>query len=153
MAQQTPAPILELSTLAPERPKVRIDGVEWEIAVQTDFGLVAGNHLKRLHKPMSDYLTTVDDNPTDEVVDAMVAALSSFTLLVVRDATPELVASLTENQQLSIVEVFTSAAGWTTSPEVETSPTPPTPAKPTRRRSTSATSSQGSSGSTGTKTG
>ena len=150
MAQQTPAPILELSTLAPERPKIRIDGHEWEIAVQADFGLIAGNHLKRLHKPMLEYQATVDDDPTDEVVDAMIAALSAFTLMVVRGATPELINSLTENQQLQIVEVFTNAAGGTTSPEVEIpAPTPPT----RRRRSTSGTSSQDSKDSTDPKTG
>ena len=149
MAQNHSAPILELSTLAPERPKVKIDGHEYEIAVQTDFGLIAGNNLKRLHQPMSDYLTTVDDTPTDDVIAAMVAALSSFTLLVIRGATQELVDSLNENQQLQIVEVFTNAAGWTTSPEVTT----PTPATPTRRRSTSEKSSRGSNGSTVRKTG
>ena len=143
MAQNHSAPILELSTLAPERPRIRIDGVDWEIAVQADFGLLDTEKLKRLHKPFSEYYEA--DDATDEVVGAMVAALGTFVLLVVRGATPELIQKLTDPQQLEIVGVFTNAAGWTTSPEVETpAPIPPTP----RRRSTSGKSSRGSNDST-----
>ena len=152
MAQQQGRPILELSTLAPDRPLITIDGARFEIAVPTDFGLLDEHKLKRLNVHMSAYYEA--DEPTEEVVADMIVALDQFCRIVILESTPEVVDSLTEGQQLQVVEVFTNAAGWTIPPEVAVTMPDPTP-PPARRRSrrTSATSSPGSNGSTDQETG
>ena len=134
-------PILDLSTLAPDRPKIRIDGVIYEIAVNDDFGILDSHRLERLRLPMAAYADI--ETPTEANIEAMSDALKEFTAMVVRDATPELMAKLTENQKLSILRVFTNAAGWTE----------PEPSRPPRtrrsRRQTTDNLSQGSNGSMG----
>ena len=133
MANQKP--ILELSTLAPERTKIAIDGELYEIALATDFGLLDGYRIEQLQEPMRAY--SKPGPRTEEIVAKMSEALEDFVGLVLK-APADVIAKLTESQMLQIVGVFTTASGIQTDP-------PPTPRR--ARRRTTGKSSRGSNGS------
>ena len=137
MATGDKTPVLDLSTIAPIRPVVRIDGDDYEVALSSDFGLVDNHRLEELRKPMAAYAS--GDSEDQETVEAMAAALKEFTGMVLRGSEPELLDKLTEGQRLAIIQVFTDTAGWQ-------APTPATPRQ--RNRRTPEKSSPGSNGST-----
>ena len=137
MAQE---PILNLSTLAPDRPKVIIDGYTYEIAVVADLGILSHHRIKQLHPSLEAYsqANASGEDPPEELVIAAVSAMEEFTKIVLLGATHELIHKLSDEQRVQIIGVFTAAAGW--SPTEETRP------KRKARRRTTGRSSPGSNG-------
>lgn len=109
-------PLLELSTLSPERPNIVIDGTAYELAVPSDFGLREQARLLRLQRAVEP-LQGADD-PSDEEVEAAAQALEEITRLLVRGAPAEVLARLTDGQRIQIAQAFTEAA----SPKTDAAP-------------------------------
>ena len=104
-------PVLELSTLAPDRPRIKIDDELYEIAVPADFGLLETFRLDELRKPMQAYRSNGKPRSETNVIE-MVAALKEFTGMVLRGADASVLDKLTEGHQVQIIQVFMNAAGW-----------------------------------------
>ena len=80
----TTKPILDLSTLEPERPTVLIDGQAYELAVPGDFGLAEQARLARLQKRVG-ALTGGEEVPPDEDIATLQAALTELVAMLLPD--------------------------------------------------------------------
>lgn len=132
-------PLLSLSTLAPERPFITIDGARYELAVPDDFGLTETAAILRAEEGMK----SLGDTNDEAAVEAAKTHLRTVTSRVLR-APPEVIAKLRDFQCLEVVEAFTRAVG-----KMSTR----TPNRATRRRQTGATSSRASRASSAPTTG
>lgn len=143
MADSTKRYVLDLSTVEPERPLIRIDGQSYELAVLSDFGLLQRARLQRLQRQLQELAN--DQATSDDVDEASVQALLDVLDLIVAMVAPglpdEVRNRLNEGQKVAIVQAFSRAAGMA----APTNPAPP----PKRQKSTGERSSRVSSGSTG----
>lgn len=133
-------PLLELSTLAPERPHITIDGERYPIALPEDYGLVDQAKMQRLQREALAAQEEIQHSPDDvgeETATRMGDLLRRMVTMVLPGLPEEIAAKLTDAHRLRIIEVFMQAV----------SPAPNRQARRTRRR-TGATSSRGSSAST-----
>ena len=105
-------PVLELSTLAPTRPIITIDGQRFEVAVTGDFGILDSHKLDALQPIVTAYQ---QENATADDIAAFADALHTFTQLVLLNAPQEVVEKLTEAQMLQVIGVFTDASASTES--------------------------------------
>jgi phage terminase large subunit-like protein len=129
----TAKPILEFSTLAPERPKILIDGELYELRVLADFGLLEQSRLSRLMVEGRELERIVEAAPPpastgDATTDAALAALDAVgeaeakrvnTLLdesieLILRAPADVRARLSEIQKRQIIEAFTPTVGAAT---------------------------------------
>lgn len=131
----TTKPILDLSTLEPERPTVLIDGQAYELAVPGDFGLAEQARLARLQKRVG-ALTGGEEVPPDEDIATLQAALTELVAMLLPDLPADVLGRLRDHHKLAIIRSFSTAAG------VQESKMPPPPSR------TGARSSRGSSAST-----
>lgn len=136
------APILDLSTLAPERPFLTIDGERYELAMPDDFGFVELAHFERLMRECDELQTQGDEAipVTQDVAARLSVVLSEATSLVLK-APPEVQSKLSDWHRLRVIEAFT--------PAVEAA----TPRTMTKGRRTSGRSSRASRASTAPPTG
>jgi hypothetical protein len=151
-------PLLDFSTLEPERPKVRIDGELYELTLLSDFGLIAQSRIARLMTEASAIEKEVGERPPPEPTgnakaDAALAALDAVSEdeahrvvalldevvgLILR-APEEVREKLSEVQQRQLIEAFMPAVTAAT-PSSKASRNQP-PAR-TTGRSTSGPSSR-----------
>lgn len=127
--------ILDLNTLVPDRPIIRIDGADYECRVKDDFGI---EDLTRLERLKERYNTLVGkESFTDEEGRWVSEGLREFTAMVLT-APPEVQSKLTDNHRLAVVQAFLAASGVQL---------PPVPANRAAKR-TQAKSSRSARGST-----
>lgn len=140
MADKKPY-VLDLSTVEPARPLIRIDGQTYELALVSDFGLVQRARLQRLQKQVQDLARDQADRDdvSEDDAQALIDALDRVVQLVVREMPADLLKRLDEGQKVAIVEAFSKATGMK-SPGTAPAPSP---------KSTGARLSRGSKGSTG----
>lgn len=140
-------PLLELSTLAPERPHIVIDGERYEMALPQEYGLLEQARMQRFQREALAAQEAIRRSPGD-VGEEMAARMSDMLrgmVAIVLPALPEEVAAkLTDAHRLRIIEVFTRAVSPTPNRQARRDAT----AHRARRR-TGATSSLASSASTG----
>ena len=115
-------PLLELSTLVPDRPFFTIDGKRYELAVLQDFGLVQLAQLQHLQDRIGTLQATTQ--PTSEEAEQLAATLDEAVTLLVRALPSEMRAKLTDRQKIEILQVFPGAVP----------PTGPPPNRQSRRR-------------------
>jgi len=101
--------ILDLSTLAPERKKIRVDGQLYELAVMDDFGLRDQQWISSRARDMwkgldADKIEELDEEAVeftlDQIVDKIVAQLPR-----------ESIVKLSISQKTQILSVFIKHAG------------------------------------------
>ncbi len=131
----TAQPLISLSTLAPERPTIAIDGTPYELALPEDFGLKEQAQLRKLHRQIAPIQSK--DDPTDDEIAIMAQALDRLVGLVLPGLPEAVRGKLRDAQKLAILQAFPLAAEI----RVGEGLLPP--------KSTTATSSPGSSDSTG----
>ena len=130
-------PLLELSTLEPERPTVVIDGVAYSLALPEDFGLADQARLLRLQRRV-ERLVNVDEFTDEEAEDAG-RALREIAHMLLPDCPPQVLGRLKDQHIVRLLQVFTQAAGAT----------PPQQEGERRRQRTGVRSSPASSATTG----
>jgi len=119
----TPEPLLDLSTLAPTRPAIRIDGVEYELSVIADFGAVGLYRLESLALAAEKINTTKRKDYTEQTAIDLSVNLSSQVKLIVLELPDDVLDKLSDSQKGAILTVFSQAV----SPDEE-------PPPPVRRR-------------------
>lgn len=97
MAQKT---LLELSTDAPERAVIRIDGKTYELRGRDDLGLKEDAEFRRMAKAFGD---TQPDGDWQKLA----GALDSMVGVIVLGISAEVLAKLSDVKKLKIVEAFT----------------------------------------------
>lgn len=123
-----PKQLLDLSTLAPERPVVAIDGAAYEMLVPDDLGLLVQTRLERLQRKVQalvDQPTSEDETENDSQVEALEDALHEAVSILLPDLPTETRNKLRDNQCLAIMQAFTAAVG-----EKKTKAKAPRPIRP-----------------------
>lgn len=155
-------PLLDFTTLEPERPKIAIDGKLYELALLSDFGLLAQSRLARLMREAAAIQQAVEDRPAEpstgnDEIDAALAGLEAVPedeaervmrlldeiVATVLRAPDDVREKLSEVQKRQLIEAFTATV---------TAAAPTTP-KSRPSRSTSARSSRSSARPTARATG
>lgn len=136
-------PILDLSTLAPERPFIRIDGARHDLRVSGDFGIRELAGYNRLTTEAIELQSRVDtDAPlTDEEAERLSSLLGDAVRYVLM-APDAVVAKLSDEQRMAVLAAFTNTASRAA-----------TPTNRKRRRSTSVRSRHASRRATAPTTG
>jgi hypothetical protein len=152
----TTTPLLDFSTLAPERPKIRIDGELYELSLISDFGLTAQSQIARLVAEAAELQNAVADRPPPKSTgnaeaDAAIAALGAIgddeaervmrlleeIVQVILRAPADVRARLSQPQKQELILAFTAAVTAATPTPTKSRTMPPS-------RSTSASSSRSS---------
>ncbi len=115
MAPSNKTPVLSLSTLAPDRPVIEIDGKNYEIAVTGDLGLVESSKFDAL-QPSILAFSKVKGPPSQKILKEMSGTMTTFVELIVRDCAKSVTDKLTDGQRLAIVRVFTDATANSVKP-------------------------------------
>lgn len=144
----TAEPLLDLTTLDPiDRPFITIDGERHELAVASDFGILAYGRLDNLVtrlEAIRDTATGDDADPlTQGQIDELDRILKVGVEMVLR-APKRVLAKLTDTQRLMVIQAFTTASRRTAR---KTNP------NRAARRRTGVRSSQSSAASTATTPG
>ena len=104
--------VLDLSTVEPARPLIRVDGAVYELAVWGDFGLAQRTRLRQLQRRMLELTTALSaDDAREDDARALVDTLDRIVAMVVRDLPSDVIARLDEEQKAAIVQAFTRATG------------------------------------------
>lgn len=136
-------PLLELSTLAPERPFIVIDDRKYEFNVPEDFGILEIAAMAREETELRS-LEAIDDAEAQSpvVVNRIVELLDTGVRRALREP-GEIVDKLRDHQKLAIVDAFTrSVRTTTTAPNRasrRTRSTTPSSSRRSARRSAPAT--------------
>lgn len=136
-------PLLDFDTLAPERPTVRIDSVDYEMALLGDFGLREQARLARLLAKAAEIEKAVGEHQAVQVGDPdidrtlaaldalgedqaaeVVAYLDEVVLVVLPHCPAEVRARLSEPQKRAILEAFMPAVLGVAVPKVDPRPAP-----------------------------
>ena len=105
-----PEPLLDLSTLAPTRPTIRIDNVNYQMHVMADFGAVDLFHVRRLGRSALKIQQMGDDEYTLADAEEFSTNLSMQVGMVIIDLPDDVLAKLTDPMKGSILEVFSGTA-------------------------------------------
>lgn len=136
------APILDLSTLAPERPTVVINRQPYELRMPDDFGLIELARYERLMHESQAIQNRKSKAPiTVDEAQKLSTVLAEAVQLVLQ-APADVLAELSDWNRIAILEAFTPAVTGAA-----------TPRKKPRSRSTSGRSSRASRASTAPATG
>ena len=135
-----PEPLLDLSTLAPTRPTIRIDGTEYQMHVMDDFGAVELYHLNVLGEEAVKIQRVRQKGRTEQQAIDFSENLSKQVNMMIIDLPDEVLAKLTDPMKGQILKVFSDTAGQNTEKEVD---------KEAEARPTGEKSSPDSSDSTG----
>ncbi len=123
-------PVLSLSTLAPDRPIIEIDGKKYEVAVTGDLDLVESSKLKALEPSLTAFYSVKGDNHSQKSLEEMSVTFTPFVELIVRDCAKSVTDKLKDSQRMAIINVFTNAAAGNVRK--------PKPATAKRKRTTTA---------------
>jgi len=146
MAPENTAPVLDLSTLAPDRPRVTIDGADFFVRSTNEFGLLDQHRLRGMHARMAAFYNIEDDEDlTEDHVTDLTDALDDLCLMVIVNMTEQVLGKLGDGQKLQLVEVFTKASPVA---EAEVEATPEVTKKTKRTTATQSPDSNGSTGET-----
>ena len=107
-------PALDLGSLDPERPRLRIDGIDYRYRVDMDLDLVQLARIERVRARISTLAEAATGDPSAEAnleqAEAVSQLLREGVELVLYDALPdEVAAKLNDVQRLAIVDAFTRA--------------------------------------------
>jgi hypothetical protein len=136
--------VLDLDALVPDRPCVRINGVDYELHMPGDFGALESVKFQRLQTELQ-RLGAIPE-PTDEDAAAISTALTDAVRLLMVECPDEVLLTLKDGQKLMILQVFPKAAQ-------ATPPAATTPATQGENRSIGETSFPDSPGSMDPTTG
>jgi len=103
--------LLQLSTEAPKRPKIKIDDIEYELAVPEDFELGEFLQLAAIGSRAGKLMTAEDTNLNPEKVKELAETLDKLVKAVVRKLPVRVFNKLITTQKLAIVNVFSNAVG------------------------------------------
>lgn len=144
-------PLLDLTTLAPDRESIFIDGQPYELIAPREASLRENAIIDRCRRALNLVSEQVDKTLTPEkrkqADKVITAALATAVRVLVPDAPDDVLAKLNDNQRLAIVQAFTRAA------RQKREATPVNRAERRRSRSTTGSSSPASAGSTAPMTG
>lgn len=145
-------PLLSFETLAPSHPTIRIDQVEYELALLNDFGIRAQARFGRLLREAAELEAELAAAPpvvptgnsvtdaalqrlgpvTEELADKVAAYIDEVVASIL-DAPPEVRARLSELQKRQIIESFMPAAlKAATAPQTARRQSPSTSARSAR---------------------
>lgn len=99
-----PKTLLELTTDAPERSAIKVDGKTYELRSRDDLGLKEDAEFRRLMKEFADAQPGQD-------WEKMASFLNSMVKTVVIDIPDEVLAKLSDGKKLKIIEAFTQEVG------------------------------------------
>lgn len=99
-----PNTLLELTTDAPERAVIKIDGKPYELLSRDDLGLKEDAEFRRLVKEFSDEQTGKDWQKMDVLLGSMVKS-------IVINIPNEVLEKLSDAKKLKIIEAFTKEVG------------------------------------------
>lgn len=144
-------PLLEFTTLEPERPFITIDGKAYTLSLMTDFGLQAQSRLARLMKEASDIAREVEAEPaveptgnaeTDAALRALgaisesaaerVTALLDEIVEMILRAPADVRAKLSEIDKRRLIEAFTPTVSAATPARTKSRTNPPSPSTSAR---------------------
>lgn len=105
-----PSPLLTLETLEPDRPTIRIDGAEYELALPDDFGLIESARLARLMRQATEAQKAAEDLPADaslegEALDGLERVLDGTLAMILR-APADVLARLNSSQKVAVIAAF-----------------------------------------------
>ncbi len=107
-------PLLDLSTLAPTRPSIRIDGIDYEMAVMGDFGAVELFRIRTLGNEALAVQKVKDKDYTEQHAIDFSTNLSSQVQMLLTGLPDEVLAKLTDQMKGRILEVFFETTGQDT---------------------------------------
>lgn len=113
--QRTPA-ILDLSDLAPVRPKIRLASGEYEVLSADDFGPVQAAKLSRLSNEAQKLQGDAEDAESAAILDANIRAQVQ---VLSPDMPQDVVGSLTFLQAVSIIDFFVDTSGLANGPPTQ----------------------------------
>lgn len=96
-------PLLELSTLAPKRPTITIDGEMFELKVLGDFGI---EEQQRIHREGADYQDLWNRSDLNKAGQKRMKMLLEHLFAKVLDAPPEVKNKLNDEQKAQVVLTF-----------------------------------------------
>ena len=96
--------VLTFDTLI-ERPTVAIDGVEYDMALPDDFGILALAKIDRMQRDLGLLMARPDDL-TDRELERIAGILDGLTALVLPDVPDERRGRLRDAQKLAVVQAF-----------------------------------------------
>lgn len=114
--------LLDLSTLEPDRPLVKIDGKTYEMAIPDDFGIREMARLRKMGRRIQ--ALEGQDELADEELDELAHALDECCAMALPGCPDEVRAKLTDTQKAKVVRAFgerVAEEGMATAPE----PRPP----------------------------
>ena len=106
-------PLLDLSTLAPDRPIIRIDGTDYQMHVMTDFGAVDLYHVRALGNAALAIQRVKEKDYTEQHAKDFSENLSQQVQMVLIDLPDEVLEQLTDRMKGNILEVFSKTAAAT----------------------------------------
>ena len=96
--------LISIDTLI-ERPKICIDGVDYELTSPEELTVLESVALRRLGEKLDALMKTAD--PDEETARKMIATIDKITAIIMRFVPRDVRARLSETQALKVVEVFT----------------------------------------------
>jgi hypothetical protein len=108
--------LINLDTLAPDRPTVRIDGQSYQLKRAEDFGLQDWAEFQLLQSKAGylEAIATGQENPED--VADLSKMLRTMVRMVVLDAPDEVLERLNDAQRLALLQAFVGATKAPASP-------------------------------------
>lgn len=112
--RSTADPVLDLGSLDPERPKLRIDGTDYRYRVDMDLDLVHLAKIERIRERIAELADTAGTDPGATASTEQAALVSGLLRegveLVLYDELPDEVAGkLNDVQRLAVIDAFTRA--------------------------------------------
>lgn len=134
-------PLLDLSTLAPERPIVRIDGVDYEMTVAQDLGAREFAEFNRLQAKYRDLFLAARTGQEEDIDgESLAAVVDALVRIAIRGVPDETLGRLPFTSKSDVVLHFFGTAGLIGEQPMQAADQP--------ARSTTPKRSRGSRGST-----
>ena len=149
-APQEEAVLLELSTVAPPRQHIVIDGDRYALVNRSSLGFVQMNRFTRLQRQLYTSEDLDPEDQTDEQVAATSRAMDEIIQIALPDCPRRTLALLPDIDKLRLVRVFTKAV-YAPLQEIEVEVEALDRETAASKTSTGAKSSRGLSGSTGSR--
>ena len=105
-----PEPLLDFSLIEPERPFIRIDGTNYELAMPEDFGIIERARLEKLQRRAAELHQRVEDLSEEDAAE-LVRVVEQLVALVVPTMPADVRSRLRDLHKLRIIEVFLRAVG------------------------------------------
>lgn len=115
----TPTPTLELRDEAPDRPVLRLAGVDYHFALKSDLSMVDLAQSQAIGEAMQQ----LGSSPTPEQLEVVSRQLRDVVELATHDMPRDVIDTLTDGECIAVVEAFMTTLPAQASP-VASSPTP-----------------------------